>query len=409
MTAMPWPCSRPMMSNSRSLSRAVSEVVGSSKMTIRASAPSAFEISTSCRSPWLSRATGVPGASSRSTAASSSLARSRIFRRSMKGSPGTSLGNPVMKRFSSMVRFLKRFSSWWMKAMPLASASLGPVGLVGLALERHPAGLGLVDAAQDVHRRRLAGPVLADEAQHLAGCEPEAHPVQHLDAEEAFRQPLDLEQGGPAQPRAKSRWRWASMIAAPRITAPLIANTRGERQPHQLQALVDHGEEKGAIEGPDDLSLAAEQADAADHGGPDDVEQDALAQHRRAGLEPAGIENGRRPGADARDHVGPEDRPAHRHARDLGGARVDADGEEPAAVERCGPSATWRRDADRGRDQDREGQAEHLPLAQKDKSAGQVADAAAGARVDRDEPDRGPAEEHHRRQRHDEGRHPERA
>ena len=64
-----------MISNKRSVSRVVSEVVGSSKMMIRASAPSALAISTNWRSPCESRLTGVAGGTSRSTARSSSSAR----------------------------------------------------------------------------------------------------------------------------------------------------------------------------------------------------------------------------------------------------------------------------------------------------------------------------------------------
>ena len=74
MIAMPWRFSRSMRSNSRSVSRAVSEVVGSSKMMMRASAPSALAISTSWRSPWRQAADRRVGARSRSTAARSSLA-----------------------------------------------------------------------------------------------------------------------------------------------------------------------------------------------------------------------------------------------------------------------------------------------------------------------------------------------
>ena len=51
MIEIPCARSRLMISNSRSVSRAVSEVVGSSKMMSLACRVSALAISTSCRSP----------------------------------------------------------------------------------------------------------------------------------------------------------------------------------------------------------------------------------------------------------------------------------------------------------------------------------------------------------------------
>ena len=76
--------------------------------------------------------------------------------------------------------------------------------------------------------------------------------------------------------------------------AALDREDRGERQAEQLQALVDDREEQDAEDRPDDLALAAEQADAADHRRADDVEQDALAEDRRAGLEPRRCRGSRR-------------------------------------------------------------------------------------------------------------------
>ena len=63
-----------MISNKRSVSRAVSEVVGSSKMMSRACRVSAFAISTSWRSPCGNRITGVTGDTWRSTSSSALLA-----------------------------------------------------------------------------------------------------------------------------------------------------------------------------------------------------------------------------------------------------------------------------------------------------------------------------------------------
>ena len=49
-------------------------------------------------------------------------------------------------------------------------------------------------AAEDVHRRRLAGAVLADEAENGAAAQLESDVAQHLDAEEALVEPADLEE-----------------------------------------------------------------------------------------------------------------------------------------------------------------------------------------------------------------------
>ena len=114
--------SRSISANSRSVSRAVSEVVGSSKMMIAASSCSALATSTSWRSPGDSRSTGVSGARSRSTCASSCARRARrwLRGRSSASGPKRRRGKPSMKMFSAIVRLLKRLSSWWMKAMPCA-------------------------------------------------------------------------------------------------------------------------------------------------------------------------------------------------------------------------------------------------------------------------------------------------
>ena len=65
----PTPLRRAMRSNRRLASRVVSDVVGSSKMMILMSTDNALAISTSCRSPWASRLTGVSTSMSRPTSA----------------------------------------------------------------------------------------------------------------------------------------------------------------------------------------------------------------------------------------------------------------------------------------------------------------------------------------------------
>ena len=57
----------------------------------------------------------------------------------------------------------------------------------GLAADADLAGVGLVDAGEDLHQRRLAGAVLADQRGDLAGIERQADIVERAHAGEGFR------------------------------------------------------------------------------------------------------------------------------------------------------------------------------------------------------------------------------
>ena len=52
---------------------------------------------------------------------------------------------------------------------PAACASAGPLELHRLALDEHLAAVGVVHAAEDLHQRRLARAVLAEQRVGLAG------------------------------------------------------------------------------------------------------------------------------------------------------------------------------------------------------------------------------------------------
>jgi hypothetical protein len=77
---------------------------------------------------------------------------------------------------------------------------LGRGRLVRLATEEELALVGLVDAGQQLHQRRLAGAVLADQREHLAGAQVEVHVLERLDAGEALGDALDMEQELGHQP-----------------------------------------------------------------------------------------------------------------------------------------------------------------------------------------------------------------
>src|SRR6266487_896404 len=73
---------------------------------------------------------------------------------------------------------------------------LGPESRDLLAPEDDPAGGGSVQAADDVEERGLARPIGADDGEHLALSDHEAHARQGGEGAEALRHALDLEHGG---------------------------------------------------------------------------------------------------------------------------------------------------------------------------------------------------------------------
>ena len=187
--------------------------------------------------------------------------------------------------------------------MPRASASLRPARRVGLAVERIGRASGWCTPPRMF--------IVVDLPEPFSPTRPSTWPASQRRSrrraapatpKKLLRQPLETR--AAARPSrvsrlAAKRWRCASSDGRRQDDPALDREHRGQREAEQLQALVDDGEEQGAEDRPDHLALAAEQADAADDGGTHDVEQDALAQHRRAGLEPAGVEDGGDAGAQA--------------------------------------------------------------------------------------------------------------
>ena len=145
-------------------------------------------------------------------------------RRSMR--PPLPRGMSPMKMFSAIVRLEKRLSSWWMKAMPRRSASRASRRRIGRAVERHGAGVGRDDAADDVHQRRFAGAVLADEPEDAAAAERERHVGEHRDAEEALADTARTTRTASLMfaSLATSRVRRTSSSAAARMIAPFTTS-----------------------------------------------------------------------------------------------------------------------------------------------------------------------------------------
>ena len=71
-----------------------------------------------------------------------------------------------------------------MVAMPAACAARGSAKRTGCAVEQHFASVGREDAGEDVHQRRLAGAVLAEQRVNLAALEVEIDAAQSLHAAE---------------------------------------------------------------------------------------------------------------------------------------------------------------------------------------------------------------------------------
>ena len=74
--------------------------------------------------------------------------------------------------FSTTVRFSTSMKCWCTMPMPAAIAAFGSVIVDGLAADADLAAIGLVEAVDDRHQRRLAGAVLPDDAVNGAAFHP---------------------------------------------------------------------------------------------------------------------------------------------------------------------------------------------------------------------------------------------
>ena len=221
-------------------------------MMMRASAPSALAISTSCRSPWREPADRRArrhvevdrGAAARAL-------RSRTSPRSMNGRPRDQLGEPgdeqVLRDASGCV---KRLSSWWMKAMPRACRVARAARRVGCAVQDHRA-RGRAGARRPGcswsstcrSRSRRPGPAPARAAARGRRRAAPGTPKKLL-------QRPSMQQRRSASGPHDSRWRCASSDRGGQDHPALDREHRGQRQAEQRQALVDDGEEQRAEHAP---------------------------------------------------------------------------------------------------------------------------------------------------------------
>ena len=112
------------------------------------------------------------------------LARLRVERPLVEENGSRARGSRPMKMFWATVRCGIRLSSWWIMLMPRSWAARGIGDFDLLAANADRARVRAVDAGEDLHQRRLAGAVLADQRVDLAGPEIEPGVVEGVDARE---------------------------------------------------------------------------------------------------------------------------------------------------------------------------------------------------------------------------------
>ena len=91
---------------------------------------------------------------------------------------------------------------WCTIPMPRSIASFADLSTTGFAVEQDLALVRPVEAVEDVHQRRLAGAVLAEQRVHLAALEVEVDAVVRDDPRKPLRDPAKLQDGGPLPCRA---------------------------------------------------------------------------------------------------------------------------------------------------------------------------------------------------------------
>ena len=102
--------------------------------------------------------------------------------------------------------------------MPFRLASAALSRRVGLPAMSDLAGVGLIDAAENLHQRGFAGAVFADQSDDLSGPDLDRHRLQRMNAGKALVD-VDHRKGGGARAHLTIRIRLRSIDSA---TAPMI-------------------------------------------------------------------------------------------------------------------------------------------------------------------------------------------
>ena len=120
-----------------------------------------------------------------------------------------------------------RASSDRARAPPACSRSAGGAASMARRCQRTSPAVGREHAEDDPHRRRLAGPVGADEAEHLARRDGEADTVERDPVAVAPGQPVEFEavyptSAGSSRPWSRSRPRWTAAMNFERLTSSVL-------------------------------------------------------------------------------------------------------------------------------------------------------------------------------------------
>ena len=106
--------------------------------------------------------------------------------------------------FSATVITGMSMKCWCTMPTPASMAAFGEPSRTGLPLIRISPSSGWYEPVEDVHQRRLAGAVLAEECMHLALDQIERDVVVRDDPREALRDVPHLEDLGPRRHVARS-------------------------------------------------------------------------------------------------------------------------------------------------------------------------------------------------------------
>ena len=187
--------------------------------------------------------------------------------------------------------------------MPTARASCGRLNATSWPSSRIVALVGHHRAREALDERRLAGAVVADHGEHLAGVQLEVGAGERCHPAEALDQALGLQDRFADHVRAHHlatfRIHWSRPTAI-RIRSPIAKFCQYAFDLGQLQALPEHGDDQRSDQRAPDAAAAAEEAGAADHDCGDRLEVDVgrgvgAGRQRAAELHP---------GADRVDHAG---------------------------------------------------------------------------------------------------------
>ena len=123
------------------------------------------------------------------------LAHAALGRRRVEQHAGSASARCASTMFSATVITGMSMKCWCTIPIPASIASLRRAERRRLAVQEDLALVGPVQAVEDVHQRRLAGAVLAEQRVHLAAAEVEVDVVVREDAGEALRDAAQLEDG----------------------------------------------------------------------------------------------------------------------------------------------------------------------------------------------------------------------